>query len=48
MGYVHHPEGVTRELIEAGQWEIEIACERHAAAASLKPFYDPAGARVKG
>ena len=48
MGYVNHPDGVTRELIESGDWEIEIAGERHAAEASLKAFFDPSGERVKG
>ena len=48
MGYVNHADGVTRELVENGDWEIEIACERHAAEASLKAFFDPGGERVKG
>ena len=29
MGYIHDPDGVTRELIEFANWEIEIACERY-------------------
>ena len=48
MGYVNHAAGVTRELVESSEWEIEIACERHAADASLKAFFDPDGERVKG
>ena len=48
MGYVHHADGVTRDLIENGPWEIEIACERYPAEASLRAFFDPAGERVKG
>ena len=48
MGYVHHPEGITAELLAAHGWEIEIAGERFAAMASLRPFYDPTGQRVKG
>ena len=48
MGYVHHPDGVTKELVENGQFEIEIACERYPAEASLRAFYDPTGERVKG
>ncbi|MBT4890668.1 MAG: GcvT family protein [Rhodospirillales bacterium] len=47
MGYVRHPEGVTTELINNATFEIEIACETFAAEASFKPFYDPAGVRVK-
>ena len=47
MGYVRHPDGVTRELVESASWEIEIACERYPAEASLRAFYDPAGTRVR-
>lgn len=47
MGYVNHPGGVTKDLIESGEWEIEIACERHPADASLRAFFDPTGERVK-
>ena len=46
MGYVHQPDGVTEELIENGMWEIEIACERHQARASLRPFLDPTRKRM--
>ena len=47
MGYVHHPDGVARELVEGGAFEIEIACQRYPAQASLQPFFDPKGERVK-
>jgi 4-methylaminobutanoate oxidase (formaldehyde-forming) len=47
MGYVRHPDGVSKELIESAPFEIEIACERYPAEASLRPFYDPEGKRVK-
>ena len=47
MGYVRDPDGVTRELIESASWEIEIACERYPAEASLRAFHDPAGTRVR-
>jgi glycine cleavage system aminomethyltransferase T/glycine/D-amino acid oxidase-like deaminating enzyme len=48
MGYVHHADGITKDLIENGAWEIEIACERYPAEASLRAFFDPTGERVKG
>ena len=48
MGYVNHPAGVTGELVEQGNWDIELACERHQASASLKPFYDPSRSRMRG
>ncbi len=47
MGYVKHPEGVSTKLIDSADFEIEIACERYPAQASLKSFYDPGGLRVK-
>lgn len=48
MGYVRHPGGVTKDFVESGDWDIEIACERFSAEASLRAFFDPAGERVKG
>lgn len=47
MGYVTHEGGVTTDFIEAGSYEIEIACERVPARASLRPFYDPENRRIK-
>ena len=47
MGYVHQPDGVSPELINSVRFEIEIACERYPAAASLQAFFDPAGERLK-
>jgi len=47
MGYVHQPDGVSLELINNARFEIEIACERYPAAASLQAFFDPAGERLK-
>jgi 4-methylaminobutanoate oxidase (formaldehyde-forming) len=47
MGYVTHPNGVDRRLIEGGRFEIEIAGERHPAAASLQAFYDPRGEHAR-
>ena len=48
MGYVHHRDGVTGDLVGNGNFEIEIACARYPADASLRSFYDPEGARVRG
>ena len=47
MGYISHAGGVTKEFIESGAWEIEIACERYSADASLRAFFDSKGERVK-
>ncbi|MCL4764971.1 MAG: FAD-dependent oxidoreductase [Hyphomicrobiaceae bacterium] len=47
MGYVRHEAGVTRQLLESSTFEIEIACERYPAQASLQAFYDPTGAKAR-
>lgn len=47
MGYVENEDGVTADFIRAGTYEIEIACERFTAQASLRPFYDPKSERVR-
>ncbi len=47
MGYVSHPDGVTKEFVEAGRYEIEVAGRRYGAKCSIKPMYDPAGSRVR-
>jgi 4-methylaminobutanoate oxidase (formaldehyde-forming) len=33
--------------VKAGSYEIEVACERFSAQASLRPMYDPKAERVK-
>jgi len=47
MGYVpvEAGEGAAEQL--ASRYEVEIAGVRHSATASLKPLYDPLGARLK-
>ncbi len=47
MGYVYHDDGVTRDLLDNSSFEIEIACERYPAEASLRPFYDPDAERIR-
>ena len=47
LGYVTNPDGVGKEFIESGRFEIEVACERVPATASLRPLYDPKSERVK-
>ncbi|GMQ90359.1 MAG: FAD-dependent oxidoreductase [Gammaproteobacteria bacterium] len=47
MGYVENEAGVSAEFIDSGAYEIEIACERVPARASLRPFYDPRSERVR-
>ncbi len=47
MGYVHCPEGVTQDFLDAGRFEVEVACERYRAEVQLRPFYDPKSERVR-
>jgi 4-methylaminobutanoate oxidase (formaldehyde-forming) len=47
LGYVSHVDGVTAEWIKAGTYEIEVAGERFAATAGLRPLYDPKAERVR-
>lgn len=47
LGYVKNPDGVSREWIEAGSWQIEIAGELYDAVVSLQAFFDPKGLRTK-
>ena len=48
LGYVTNEGGlVTPDFIAAGRFEIEIAGTRVPAWATLKPFYDPAGWRLR-
>lgn len=48
MGYLNAEAGVSPQWLSEGNFEIEIAGERHPAVASLKGFYDAARTRVKG
>ncbi len=47
MGYLEHADGVTKDWLEAGRFEIEVAGEPIAATASLRSFYDPRKERVR-
>ena len=48
MGYINHPDGVTRDLVDGSSFEIEIAWDRQRAHAQLQPLYDPRSERIKG
>jgi 4-methylaminobutanoate oxidase (formaldehyde-forming) len=47
MGYVKNTEGVSKEWLESGTWEVELAWKRFGAKVQLQPFYDPKGERIK-
>ncbi len=46
-GYVRNASGVDANYLLSGDYELEVAGERVPARASLTPFYDPSGARVR-
>ena len=47
LGFVENEQGVSADWINEGKYEIEIACERYPARASLRPMYDPYAKRPK-
>ncbi|WP_417408198.1 GcvT family protein [Hoeflea sp.] len=46
-GYVRNNDGVSKEFLEDGTYELVIALDRVPAKIGLKPFFDPANAKVK-
>jgi sarcosine dehydrogenase len=46
-GYVRNEDGVSNGFLEDGDYELVIAMERFPARIGLKPFVDPANAKVK-
>ncbi|SMY07515.1 GcvT family protein [Flavimaricola marinus] len=47
MGYVRHTDGVTRDFVLSGRYELEVATVRVPCEATLSPLYDPKMERVK-
>ena len=47
MGYVEHLEGVTKEWLDNGVFEIEVECERYKVTPSLRSFFDPSLEKIK-
>ena len=47
LGYVHNADGVTKDWIDAGKWEAELAWKRYSAKVQFQSFYDPKGERIK-
>jgi 4-methylaminobutanoate oxidase (formaldehyde-forming) len=47
LGYVHRRDGEDGADMVGGAYEIEIAGQRVAAEASLRPMYDPANQRIR-
>ena len=47
LGYVGNGDGVDADYVNSGSYEIQVAGERFAARASLRPMYDPKSERMK-
>ncbi len=47
MGYVSFTGGVSRDWLDSGRWEIEVACVRYPAQVQLEPWYDPRNVRIR-
>jgi 4-methylaminobutanoate oxidase (formaldehyde-forming) len=48
LGWLEDAAGIDAAYVEGGRFEIEVALVRHAARASMTPFFDPAGKRQRG
>ena len=50
LAYVRHPGGevLTRDLVRAGEYQVNVGGRLYPAAVSLRPLFDPAGDRVRG
>jgi hypothetical protein len=44
---VNNENGATPDFVKSGRYEIEIACKRYTACASLRPSYDPTNERIR-
>ncbi len=47
MGYVKNEAGVTKDWLENGTWEVELAWKKYTAKVQFPSFYDPKGERIK-
>jgi len=47
LGYVKNAEGVSKDWLAAGKWEVEIAWKRYPASVQLEAFYDPKNMRIR-
>jgi glycine cleavage system aminomethyltransferase T/glycine/D-amino acid oxidase-like deaminating enzyme len=48
LGYVTWSEGVTKDWLTSGNWEVEVAMNRYPIEPQLGPWYDPKNERVRG
>ncbi|OUS33620.1 oxidoreductase [Rhodobacterales bacterium 56_14_T64] len=47
IGFAELDKPLTAEIVKTGNWEIDVAGERHLATASLRPLFDPKMERIK-
>ena len=47
LAYVKNTEGVSREWLQSGTWEVELAWKRHAILVQFGAFYDERGILIK-
>lgn len=47
MGYLYNEEGVSKDWLESGTWEIEVAWKRYPVKLQFGAWYDPKAERVK-
>jgi 4-methylaminobutanoate oxidase (formaldehyde-forming) len=47
LAMVTSNEPVSRDWVNAGTWEVDIAGQRFPAKASIRPMYDPTASRIK-
>ena len=47
LAYVRNEAGVSREWLESGRWEIELAWKKYPCKVKFEPFYDPKGLKIK-
>ena len=47
LGYVKNAGGVDAAFVASGEYQIEVAGEKFAAKASLKPLFDPANEKIR-
>jgi glycine cleavage system aminomethyltransferase T len=47
IGFAELDEPLTADIVQGGNWEIEVAGQRFKATASLKPLFDPEMKKIK-
>lgn len=47
IGFAELDKPLTAEIVNTGNWEVDVAGDRHLATASLRPLFDPKMERIK-